>query len=333
MQQKDVCFLITFVVACSCPLWIYVISHSILISILVPYPFIFPWLVGFYRPLRNIILGNDILFTLYLRLSFIPHCIIRRWILHYLYYLPNQLSKKCIYVHRKSKRSEVIFKSQLPIKKKDQERWVCIGDTHELHKWINVDDINLDVLVHTGNFTMHRNDEASSFHVIKDFNDKVGKLNIELAFCTGGNHDHFLEKIGEEKVNEIMDNVFFQVHGTVPVRNYNMFLSSAHEKSLEKTQNSCFREVINNDWPSKGSVDILVTHGAVPKMADQIQPKIHIFGHDPNSYGVRMRGSILEICCPSVDAFYAPIQLPIVFDYDKAFDDRIKGKKSSRKKA
>lgn len=327
MLPSDAKFLITFIIVCAIPIWIFIVSNSVILSILVPYPLIFPWLIGLYAPLRKFIMGNDTTFTLYLGLSFLPHCVIRRWILYALYYLPNQLSSKCVYVHVKSRRSEIIYKSQLPAKKKDHERWVCISDTHELHRWVDIDNIDCDVLVHTGNFVLHRNDDEGSFVVLKDFNEKIGKMGVELAFCTGGNHDHFLESIGEEKVNEVMDNVLYQVHGFVPVKKFKMFLSAAYEKRMgAATQNSCFRDVIDQKWPKKGSVDILVTHGPVPAVADKLQPKIHIFGHESNSYGIRMRGQILEINCSSVDSFYAPYNLPIVFDYTKAFDDKKKTK-------
>src|ERR1700676_5392257 len=71
--------------------------------------------------------------------------------------------------------------------KPDYVTVVCISDTHELHRELDVPDG--DILIHAGDFTMF----SKSASAILDFNDWLGELPHRWKICVPGNHEFFLE--------------------------------------------------------------------------------------------------------------------------------------------
>jgi hypothetical protein len=64
---------------------------------------------------------------------------------------------------------------------------VCISDTHELHRELDVP--NGDILIHAGDFTLF----SKSVAAILDFNEWLGELPHRFKLVTPGNHEFFLE--------------------------------------------------------------------------------------------------------------------------------------------
>src|ERR1700758_2017994 len=64
---------------------------------------------------------------------------------------------------------------------------VCIADTHELHREVNLPDG--DILIHAGDFTMFSKSAAA----ILNFNDWLGELPHKYKLVIPGNHEFFLE--------------------------------------------------------------------------------------------------------------------------------------------
>lgn len=64
---------------------------------------------------------------------------------------------------------------------------VCISDTHELHRELEVP--NGDLLIHAGDFTMFSQSAAA----ILDFNEWLGELPHAHKIVIPGNHEFFLE--------------------------------------------------------------------------------------------------------------------------------------------
>jgi predicted phosphohydrolase len=64
---------------------------------------------------------------------------------------------------------------------------VCISDTHELHREVDVP--YGDILIHAGDFTMF----SKSRSQIVDFNDWLGELPHRHKVIVPGNHEFFLE--------------------------------------------------------------------------------------------------------------------------------------------
>jgi hypothetical protein len=76
---------------------------------------------------------------------------------------------------------------RLAIGSQEAPRIVCISDTHELHRELDVP--NGDILIHAGDFTLFSKSAAA----IRDFNDWLGELPHRWRLVIPGNHEYFLE--------------------------------------------------------------------------------------------------------------------------------------------
>eukprot|EP01126_Amoeba_proteus_P005603 TRINITY_DN118_c0_g1_i26.p1 TRINITY_DN118_c0_g1~~TRINITY_DN118_c0_g1_i26.p1 ORF type:complete len:160 (-),score=17.61 TRINITY_DN118_c0_g1_i26:796-1275(-) len=70
----------------------------------------------------------------------------------------------------------------LPPKPEGATRFVCISDTHTLHRSLFIPEA--DVLIHCGDITM-----CGRVDVLQDFNTWLGELPHEYKIIVGGNHD------------------------------------------------------------------------------------------------------------------------------------------------
>lgn len=185
-------------------------------------------------------------------------------------------------------------------------RIVALSDTHGYHKQLQVPDG--DLLIHAGDFSMR----AKSHHVI-EFAQWFKSLPHQHKIIIPGNHDAACENRGAW-ASELFSPAIYLEHATREVMGYTIF-GSAYSSSLQEPSDWFF------DYPRYSAcsktlwdripenVDILVTHapphgimdlvphprfGEDPHVGDEnllervkkVQPRIHIFGHIHEGYGV-----------------------------------------------
>lgn len=174
---------------------------------------------------------------------------------------------------------------------------VCISDTHELHRELEVPDG--DILIHAGDFTMF----SKSASAILDFNDWLGELPHRRKILIPGNHEFFLEADPSRRrlisnatvlINEGIEIAGLKIWGSpiTPLYGGAFGLSSPADRTR-------LYATIPED------VDILVTHGppygildrspgslhhaGCPQLLEvvsRLKPKLHIFGHIHGAHGM-----------------------------------------------
>jgi Icc-related predicted phosphoesterase len=185
-------------------------------------------------------------------------------------------------------------------------RIVCISDTHELHRELDVP--NGDILIHAGDFTLFSKSAAA----ILDFNEWLGELPHGFKLVTPGNHEFFLESAPLKRklisnaivlINEEVEIMGLKIWGspTTPLYGGAFGLSSAADRT------SLYAKVPKD-------VDILATHGPPHGILDRrtadadnagcpqllaavtrLKPKPHVFGHVHGAHGTEIYGETLFV--------------------------------------
>jgi Icc-related predicted phosphoesterase len=174
-------------------------------------------------------------------------------------------------------------------------RVVCISDTHELHRELDVPPG--DLLIHAGDFTFW-----NKLAMIEDFNDWLGELPHLYKVVIPGNHDRAFGR--DPKLRAKITNAKLLINEGVTVAGFKIWGSpvtcddAAYEHSTPEE-----RAVLYATIPT--GTDILVTHGPPRGILDhergsdhlqgchqlreavlRVKPRLHVFGHCHLGYGV-----------------------------------------------
>lgn len=173
---------------------------------------------------------------------------------------------------------------------------VCVSDTHELHRELDVP--TGDVLICAGDFTMF----SRSVAAIRDFDQWLGELPHRHKLVIPGNHEFFLEADPGKRsllsnatvlIDEAIEIDGLRIYGSplTPLYGGAFGVSSADERTKR--------------WARiPPAIDVLVTHGPPYGIMDsslelptpmgdsellaavqRIKPSLHIFGHVHGGYG------------------------------------------------
>lgn len=173
---------------------------------------------------------------------------------------------------------------------------VCLSDTHELHRQVEVPDG--DVLVHAGDFTMFSKSTAA----LRDFNEWLGELSHRYKVLVPGNHEFAFEDPSRTRlithatllINEGVEILGLKIWGSPSTPLYGGAFGLSHSEDRKRLYDGI-----------PGDTDILITHGPPYGILDQapefdvhagdpellkavlrIRPKLHIFGHVHGGYGL-----------------------------------------------
>ncbi len=195
---------------------------------------------------------------------------------------------------------------------------VCVSDTHSLHNELEIPDG--DILIHTGDIT--RSGEIDS---LLNFNEWLAKQPHEFKVVIGGNHDRRTKEVlGKIITNGIyLNNTSIEINGLV-------FWGSPYTPAIGEFENYwAFSPErggyeLRDIWNAiPNDTDILLTHGPPHGILDQtksgyyvgcelligkiikVKPKLHIFGHIHEGYGIyRARYGTTFVNCSVVDENY-----------------------------
>ena len=202
---------------------------------------------------------------------------------------------------------------------------VCISDTHERDLGIIPDG---DVLIHSGDFSIGR-DTLLSLELL---NEEFRKLPHKHKILVAGNHDWCLENNYKEAVQIFTEGIVLinegieidgvKFYGTPdqPIF-YNWAFNRTTEQLIEsysKIPNNT--DVLITHTPPYGILDTILyggEHVGSKELLDRvmdIKPKVHVFGHIHESYGVEEVNGVKFINAAIVDHRYTKSNEPIIFN-------------------
>lgn len=230
-------------------------------------------------------------------------------------------------------------------------RIVIVSDTHNTLNKMSIP--NGDILIHCGDFC-----RAGTIEEVERFNDEICKLNHKYKIVVAGNHDVPFGNDGflgqsllsldliylEDKAVEIEGIKFYGTPGQFLLRRLEKRTGPGILKRvaglLKGSQNPG-----NDIWnwiPS--NTDVLITHGPPYGILDQraqgghlgseplklkleeIQPKLHCFGHIHESYGHFQSATTLHVNAAVVDEAYQPVNTPLIVELNGQKAQLIDGK-------
>ena len=206
-------------------------------------------------------------------------------------------------------------------------KFVAISDTHCRHKSLKLP--KGDVLLHAGDVTY----KGERWEVM-DFLDWFGKQNYTYKIFIAGNHDFFFEKISNAAMQELLpkDVVYLNDSG-ITINNVKLWGSPVTPWYYNWAFNRPRGAAINRHWQLvPDDTDVLVTHGPpyglldtvingthtgdkdLRKRVEVIKPKVHLFGHIHESYGVEKKGGTKFINATVLNESYELVNPPVVFE-------------------
>lgn len=209
-------------------------------------------------------------------------------------------------------------------------RIVCISDTHELHRRIEIPDG--DVLIHAGDFT-----GRGSIEAINEFNEWLGELPHKHKVIVPGNHELTFERT-PEIVIPLITNAHCLIHQEFIIDGIKFFGSPWTPRFGHWAYNAEDRYHLELLWKQIPlDTQVLITHGPANRIFDSIETfetgvryagcselrkrlndlkelKAHIFGHIHEGYGSKLLGGIWRVNASICTGSYRPTNKPIVID-------------------
>jgi Icc-related predicted phosphoesterase len=209
---------------------------------------------------------------------------------------------------------------------KDAEaaRIVCVSDTHERHKLIDVPAG--DVLIHTGDMlTINRHfSESFSITKLQSVAEWMHQQPHPTKIIIAGNHDHAVEHFGKERIREVFSGCTYLEDDGTAAEGLRVW-GSPYSRGTSK--NTAFQSAPRERLAKmRAGLDILLTHGPLPRaVLGQLQPRLHVCGHIHGRYGVSVlnheetnaldgNGKTMCVNASIMDGKYHPTHSPVVID-------------------
>lgn len=232
-------------------------------------------------------------------------------------------SDNCLYVEHPNYNKSRILKSALFPVSSDRIRVVVVSDTHNLHELVGRIP-ECDIFVHCGDILMVSrmfSDKAGKQSLVK-FNEWLSKIPAKIKIVVGGNHDAALEHLGKDTAKQILSSCTYLENELITVGGYTIFAtpySNGSSKNKAFQSQACHDEAVAS---CPDNVDILITHGHCQMLEQKVSHKIHLWGHNHNSYGVqypggKVHGSYargLSVCATAMDGMFNMAHDLIVLD-------------------
>jgi predicted phosphodiesterase len=204
-------------------------------------------------------------------------------------------------------------------------RLVCVSDTHLR----NFEVPEGDVLVHAGDLTM-----MGTFPEIEAFASWLDRLPHPQKIVIAGNHDFGFESHPED-ARALLRGVIYLEDALAEVEGLRVWGSPWQPRFGDWAFNLDRGEPLREKWALiPEGLDLLVTHGPPAGIGDltlthehagcedlletveKRPPRLHVFGHIHEGYGVVKKGETTFINASICDRYYAPVNPPIVVEFD-----------------
>jgi len=207
-------------------------------------------------------------------------------------------------------------------------RLVIISDTHGLHDQINLPDG--DILIHAGDFTYH-----GTLEEVEAFNTFLNNQPHPYKLVIAGNHDFCFQDHPKKARSALTAAEYLEDTG-VKIAGFHFYgspwqpwfmdfafnLRSSKERAAKWALIPKDTDILITHSPPLGYGD-LINHGQhvgcheLLTTTEQIKPRLHIFGHIHEDYGITKNHNTAFINACICDLYYQPIQQPIVIDIAK----------------
>ena len=256
----------------------------------------------------------------YVRTMWLPHTMIRRFILRW--WLRSMLRSTCVYVNQQ----RVLKQGELPEKKKGL-RCVVISDTHTMQS-----DLRLppgDILIHAGDLLRRDQKRRDGLAELRRIGKWFQRQDFREKLVVAGNHDATLETMPRALIEETLQCRYCD-DDMIEIQGFRFFLSPFSASNSAHSVNRAFQSPKRREKFRQNAkalkIDVLVTHGPprgildagigstdIRDVSDALKPKFHVFGHQHNFVGVCRRRSIY-INAANADGLFALTRPPFVFD-------------------
>lgn len=202
-----------------------------------------------------------------------------------------------------------------------------ISDTHFRHSQLELP--GGDMLIHAGDLC-GQGTEGEALAFLRWFGEQPYSHKIFIA----GNHDWFFEEYDKAYIDKVIPkNIHYLNDSGVEIEGLKIWGSPVQPEFCDWAFNRKKGADINKHWKliPKGT-DILITHGPpfgildttasnynagcemLLKKVNQIKPKLHVFGHIHEGYGMIEKGETIFANASSVNLHYQLVNAPIVLE-------------------
>lgn len=205
-----------------------------------------------------------------------------------------------------------------------------ISDTHGLHHQLDL--TGGEVLVHAGDVSSRGTEEE-----IIAFLNWFAKQKYTHKIFIAGNHDWFFERKSPEYIQGILpDSVIYLNDSGVTIQGVIFWGSPVQPTFYNWAFNRERGAEIDKHWQLiPTDTTVLITHGppmgildktisgqavgceALTTRVQQIEPKIHVFGHIHEAYGTQTIGETLYINASVLDFKYKMVHQPVDVTIDE----------------
>jgi Icc-related predicted phosphoesterase len=203
-------------------------------------------------------------------------------------------------------------------------RIVCISDTHGLHRELSVP--SGDLLIHAGDLT-----RRGELDELRDLNDWLGSLPHPHKVVIAGNHDWCCQQEPEHAAALLTHATYLQ-DAELVVAGLRLY-GSPWTHGFGGWAFTRSPTALAYHWAElPDGLDLLLTHGpplgaqdqnlkgehlgdpALAEAVRRVRPRLHIFGHIHEGYGLTAAGGTAFVNASVCTAVYEPIQGPIVVE-------------------
>jgi Icc-related predicted phosphoesterase len=203
---------------------------------------------------------------------------------------------------------------------------VAISDTHGFHDAVDIPAG--DILIHAGDLTRH-----GEMADVREFNDFLGGLPHPVKIVIAGNHDFCFESDPEMCRTHLTNAIYLQDQA-VTVEGIRFYGSPWQPWFFDWAFNLQRGPEIREKWDLiPEDTDVLITHGPpfghgdrtirgervgcqdLLEVVEQIQPKVHIFGHIHEGHGLTHNEHTTFINASICGVSYRPKNTPTLYTY------------------
>lgn len=204
-------------------------------------------------------------------------------------------------------------------------RIVCVSDTHGQGRDLAVPDG--DVLVHAGDLT-----GMGTLAQLAKEATWLRSLPHRTKVVIAGNHDFGFQHEPREAL-ALFDGLVYLEDSEATIEGVRFYGSPWQPRFFDWAFNLDRGEAIRRRWDQiPAGIDVLVTHGPPAGILDKtaagtdvgcadlldavarVRPKVHVFGHIHEAYGVLERDGTKFVNASTCNRSYKPVQRPIVID-------------------
>jgi len=204
-------------------------------------------------------------------------------------------------------------------------RLVLISDTHDLQDQVEVPDG--DILIHAGDLTMR-----GALKDLVPINNYFAALPHEHKLVIAGNHDFCFESYNEV-ARKLLSSVTYLQDESVTVEGIEFYGSPWQPRFEDWAFNADRGPEIAAVWAQiPSATQVLITHGPPVGIRDVLQsgagvgcldllrrvrsvkPKLHVFGHIHEGYGISDIDGIVYANAATCDVDYRICNAPLVID-------------------